>query len=70
MSKAPVLKGRVDVFIDDSIKNFEDLNSQGIPCLLIDSPQNRHYKTEYRIYSLDEKEIELMYLKMKANETK
>lgn len=70
LSKAPVLKGRVDVFVDDSIKNFEDLNSQGIPCLLIDSPQNRHYKTEYRIYSLDEKEIELMYLKMKANETK
>lgn len=70
LSKAPVLKGRVDVFIDDSIKNFEDLNNQGIPCLLIDSPQNRHYKTEYRIYSLDKKEIELMYLKMKANETK
>ena len=70
LSKAPVLKGRVDVFVDDSVKNFEDLNSQGIPCLLIDSPQNRNYKTEYRIYSLDEKEIELMYLKMKANETK
>jgi uncharacterized HAD superfamily protein len=70
LSKAPVLKGRVDVFVDDSIKNFEDLNNQGIPCLLIDSPQKRNYKTEYRIYSLDKKEIELMYLKMKANETK
>lgn len=70
LSKAPILKGRVDVFVDDSVKNFEDLNNQGIPCLLIDSPQNRNYKTEYRIYSLDKKEIELMYLKMKANETK
>lgn len=70
LSKAPILKGRVDVFVDDSIKNFEDLNSQGIPCLLIDSPQNRNYETEYRIHSLDEKEIESIYLKMKSNETK
>lgn len=70
LSKAPILKGRVDVFVDDSIKNFEDLNSQGIPCLLIDSPHNRHYETEYRIHSLDEKEIESIYLKMKSNETK
>ena len=70
LSKAPILKGRVDVFVDDSIKNFEDLNSQGVPCLLIDSPNNRYYETEYRIHSLDEKEIESMYLKMKSNETK
>lgn len=70
LSKAPILKGRVDVFVDDSIKNFEDLNSQGIPCLLIDSPHNKDYETEYRIHSLDEKEIESIYLKMKSNETK
>ena len=64
LSKAPTLKGRVDVFIDDSIKNFEDLNKNGIPCLLMDSPQNHGYETEYRIYSLNKDEIETMYFKM------
>ena len=70
LSKASILKGRIDVFIDDSIKNFEDLNNNGIPCLLIDSPHNHNYQTEYRIYSLDKDEIKMMYLKMKNNEVK
>ena len=64
LSKAPTLKGRVDVFVDDSIKNFEDLNKNGVPCLLMDSPHNHGYETDYRVYSLNRDEIETMYFKM------
>ena len=49
-SKAPYIKGRVDVFIDDSPSNFKDLNAKGIPCLLMDSPYNRNFNTPLRIY--------------------
>lgn len=59
--KASRIKGRVDVFIDDSIHNFEKLNKLGIPCLLMDSPYNRDYNTEYRVYSLKLSEIEKVY---------
>lgn len=62
-SKAATLRGRVDVFIDDSIHIFEDLNKKGIPCLLIDSEQNKEYDTPFRIYTLDYEEIENMYRK-------
>lgn len=61
LSKARVLKGRVDVFIDDSLKNFLDLNNQGIPCLLMDSPLNQEWGPVGRIYSLDIEEIEDTY---------
>lgn len=65
LSKAAILKGKVDVFIDDSIRIFEELNSKGIPCLLIDAPQNQNYKTEYRIHSLQYSEIENAYNRLK-----
>lgn len=51
-NKADIIKGRVDVFIDDSIFNFEQMNKSGILCLLIDSPNNQNYKTDLRIYDL------------------
>lgn len=61
-SKAAKIKGRVDVFIDDSISNFIDLNLNGIPCLLIDSPYNReHWGDIARIHSLDIEEITNAY---------
>ena len=60
-SKAPMIKGKVDVFIDDSISNFIDLNLQGIPCLLIDSQRNKEWGPVARIYSLDREEIEDCY---------
>lgn len=57
-SKVPKIKGRVDVFIDDSISNFIDMNLNGIPCLLIDTPYNREkWGPIARIYSLDIEEI-------------
>ena len=61
VSKAKILKGKVDVFVEDSIKNFIDLNLNGIPCLLIDEPTNKEWGPIGRIYSLREKEIEECY---------
>lgn len=61
LSKAKTLKGRVDVYIEDSIKNFIDLNSKGIPCLLIDTPSNKEWGPIGRIFSLDYDEIEYAY---------
>ena len=61
LSKAKILKGRVDVFVEDSLKNFIDLNLHGIPCLLIDTPDNKEWGPIGRIYSLKESEIEECY---------
>ena len=61
LSKAKVLKGRVDVFIEDSVKNFKDLNSKGIPCLLIDTPRNQDWGPIGRIYSLEYDHIKETY---------
>ena len=61
LSKARVLKGRVDVFIEDSIKNFKDLNSKGIPWLLIDTPRNQEWGPIGRIYNLDYNHIKETY---------
>lgn len=60
-SKAPLIKGRVDVFIDDSISNFMDINKAGIPCLLMDNPSNKHLGPMLRIHSLQIEEIEDVY---------
>ena len=68
ISKAPTLKGRVDVFIDDSVKNFIDLNLHGIPCLLMDSPANQEWGPIGRIYSLQKNEIEDTYLLAKESD--
>jgi len=57
LSKVPYLKGKVSVFIEDSLKNFIDLNSNGVPCLLIDSPENQSWGPVLRIYTLDYEEI-------------
>lgn len=61
LSKAKMLRGRVDVHIDDSLRVFKDLNSKGIPCLLIDAEHNQDWGSIGRIYSLDKEEIEETY---------
>lgn len=61
LSKANTLKGKVDVFIDDSLKNFIDLNLKGIPCLLMNTDKNQNWGPVGRIYSLNENEIENAY---------
>lgn len=56
-NKATMIKGRVDVFVDDSISNFIMLNLSGVPCLLIDQPDNQKWGPIGRIYSLNKEEI-------------
>ena len=56
-----MIKGRVDVFLVDSVFNFLDLNKKGIPCLLMDTPENKDWGPIGRIYSLNYDEIEDTY---------
>lgn len=57
-----VKMGGCHLHIDDSLSVFKDLNKKGIPCLLLDSPENRNWEEPVgRIYSLDKDEIEYTY---------
>jgi hypothetical protein len=60
-NKADFIKGRVDVFVDDSITNFIQMNLAGVPCLLLDKEYNQDWGPIGRIYSLDVSEIEDAY---------
>lgn len=60
-NKAHVIKGLVDVFIDDSVSNFKAMNLAGVPCLLMDAEHNRSWGPIGRIYSLNMSEIEEVY---------
>jgi len=68
VSKVPRIKGKVDLFIDDSLHNFIDLNLSGIPCLLIDSEYNQWWKNGGRIHSLDIEEISEVFNDFKNHE--
>ena len=63
LSKHTKIKmGGCDVHVDDSVSVFLDLNSKGIPCLLLDTPDNRYWEEPIgKIFSLDEEEIEFTY---------
>ena len=56
--KSTMIKGRVDVFVDDSLKNFIEMNLNGVPCLLMDCGNNLSWGPVGRIFSLDYDEIE------------
>ena len=56
-NKASRIKGKVDIFIDDSISNFINLNLSGIPCLLMDRKHNRKWGPVGRVYNLYEEDI-------------
>lgn len=60
-NKADVIKGRVDVFIDDSVHNFIAMNLAGVPCLLYNKEYNQHWGPIGRLYSLDYDSIERTY---------
>lgn len=60
-NKATMIKGRVDVFVDDSVSNFVKMNRSGVPCLLLDNPSNRYAGPVLRIYSLQKDEITDVY---------
>lgn len=65
-NKARYIKGRIDVFIDDSIKNFIQMNLSGVPTLLMDTKYNQEWGPIGRIYSLDYYEIEECFYLMKS----
>ncbi len=60
-NKAKYIKGRVDVFVDDSVSNFIQMNLAGVPCLLMASESNEKWGPYGKIYSLDKEEIEYGY---------
>lgn len=60
-NKADFIKGRVDVFVDDSVSNFIKMNLSGVPCLLLDKEYNQQWGPIGRLYSLDEQSIEETY---------
>ena len=59
LSKYKTLKGRCDVHIEDSMKNFLDLNSKGLPCLLYNKSED--VSPILQIRSLDINEIEEVF---------
>lgn len=62
LSKYSKIKmGGCHVHVDDSLSVFIDLNLKGIPCLLLDAPNNQSWGPIGRIYSLDKDEIEDTY---------
>lgn len=64
-SKMDVLKSLgCDLFIDDKYETFLECHKAGIPCLLMDTPQNRHHKTNLRIYDLKLESIMKKYNKL------
>ena len=56
-SKSKMIKGKCDVFIDDSVSNFIECNRNGVFTLLMDTPHNRWFETDLRIYSMSYNEI-------------
>lgn len=61
VDKSKRIKGKVDVFIDDSIYNMVTLNLAGVPCLLYDTPRNQEWGDIGRIKSLNYNIIEETY---------
>ena len=60
-NKANYIKGKIDVFIDDSVSNFIAMNLAGVPCFLYNKEYNQHWGPIGRIYSLDYNHIEETY---------
>lgn len=60
-NKARYIKGRCDIFLDDSPRNVIQMNLSGIPTLLVDTPYNQDFGPILRIYSLNYYEIEEAY---------
>ena len=58
--------GGCHLHIDDSLSVFKDLNSKGIPCLLLDNPSNQEWGPIGRIYTLDREEVEETYQLFKS----
>lgn len=55
-NKARMIKGRVDVFVDDSVRNVLQMQAAGVPALLYHTPQNADFPM-FKVFSLREEEI-------------
>lgn len=55
--KSKTVRYQIDFFVDDDLYNFMEMNTSGLPCLLMDHPANKKYTGEGRVYSLNEKEL-------------
>ena len=60
-NKADLIKGRIDIFVDDSFSNFIKMNKSGVPCLLLDNEYNRNIDPILKVFSLDFDEMEDVY---------
>ncbi len=63
LNKANWIKGKVDVFIDDSVLNMTKMNRSGLPCLLYATPHNSWYQGDNIVHNLEYDEIEQCYHK-------
>lgn len=63
-NKASMLKGRVDVFIDDSIRNVIACNKSGVVTLLLNNERNEEFPM-FKVYSLKKESIMDSFLFMK-----
>ena len=65
-SKVELLKSlNCDLFIDDKYETFKECHKNGIFCLLMDAPHNRHIVTPYRIYTIDIENILYLWRKLR-----
>lgn len=55
-NKADMIRGRVDVFIDDSLSNVLKCNKSGVPALLYHTERTKDFPM-YKVYSLDKDSI-------------
>lgn len=54
-SKVQHLKNTVDLFVDDAVHNFVQLENNGVNCLLMDRSHNQNYEVgNKRIYNINE----------------
>lgn len=55
-NKADLIKGRVDVFVDDSLRNVMQMQASGIPTLLYHTDRTKDFPM-FKVFSLCEDEI-------------
>lgn len=65
-NKADMIRGKVDVFIDDSLSNVLKCQSSGVPALLFHTERTEDFPM-YKVFSLNKDEIIDSYLFMKNN---
>lgn len=68
--KSDYIKGRVDLFVDDSLSNFIEMNKNGVPCLLMHTENNKHWGPVGRVYSLDYTELMEAYKLLTSSDFK